>query len=77
MPVKSSLYATKRLKKLRENAGLTQEEFVSMMAVWLDKPISISIVQKWEQGKRPMKPEVVNEIAAYYKVEPKEFVERR
>lgn len=77
MPIRSSLYATSKLKELREQAGLTQQEFVSMMAVWLDESLSLSMVQKWEQGKRPIKPEMVNEIAAYYKVEPKAFVERR
>lgn len=73
----SKLYATKRLKELRETNGLTQEEFVGMLCVWLDKPVSLSTVQKWEQGTRSMNPEVLLEVARYFKVEPKELVERR
>jgi transcriptional regulator with XRE-family HTH domain len=47
------------------------------MAVWLDEPLSISMVQKWEQGQRPINPSMAIEIANYYKVEPKIIVERR
>lgn len=73
----SKLYATKKLKELREAANMTQEEFVNMMAVWLDEPVSLSMVQKWEQGQRPINPNMLLEIAKYFKVEPKELVERR
>lgn len=73
----SKLYPTKRLKELREAAEITQEEFVGLMAVWLDEPVSLSMVQKWEQGKRPINPNMLLEIAKYFKVEPKEIVERR
>ena len=73
----SKLYVTGRLKELRDAANMTQQEFVSMMAVWLDEPVSISLVQKWEQGQKPINPVALLEIAKYFKVEPKELVERR
>lgn len=73
----SKLYATKRLKELREENNMTQSEFVGLLDIWLDEPVSLSIVQKWEQGQRPINPEVLLEIAKYYKVQPKELVERR
>lgn len=73
----SKLYVTKELKRLRESKSMTQEDFAGMMAVWLNEPVSLSMVQKWEQQQRPIKPEAVLEIANYFKVEPKTFVERR
>jgi transcriptional regulator with XRE-family HTH domain len=73
----SKLYVTSRLKELRESNNMSQQEFVQMMGVWLDKPLSLSMVQKMEQGKRPINPELLLEIAKYFKVEPKELVERR
>ena len=73
----SKLYVTNKLKELREAANMSQQEFVQMMGIWLDKPLSLSMVQKMEQGKRPINPELLLEIAKYFKVEPKELVERR
>lgn len=73
----SKLYVTKRLKELREEKDMTQQEFVSLMDVWLDEPVSLSLLQKWEQGQRPINPEILLEIAKYFRVEPKEIVERR
>lgn len=75
--VASKLYATSRLKELREAAGMTQQEFVGMLDIWLDEPVSLSTVQKWEQGQRPINPDTLLEIAKYFKVEPKELVVRR
>lgn len=73
----SKLYVTSKLKELRESANMTQIDFANIMAVWLDEPISISLIQKWEQGQRPINPTALLEIAKYFKIEPKELVERR
>lgn len=73
----SKLYLTPKLKELREANNMSQQEFVSMMAVWLDKTLSLSMVQKMEQGKRPINPELLLEIARYFKLNPSELVERR
>lgn len=56
---------------------MTQEEFVQMLAVWLDKPVSLSTVQKWEQGTMAMQPTQVLELAKFFKVNPSELVERK
>lgn len=73
----SKLYITSRLKELRQANNMTQEEFVSIMTVWLEEPISLSLVQKWEQGLKPINPTSLLEIARYFKVQPAELVERR
>lgn len=73
----NKLYASARLKELREKSGMTQGEFVGIMTVWLDEPISLSMLQSIEQGRRPVKPELVLEIARYFKVEPKELAVRK
>lgn len=73
----TKLYATSKLKELREANNMTQQEFLGMLDVWLDESVSLSLVQKWEQGIRPINPETLLEIAKYFKVEPKELVERR
>lgn len=73
----SKLYLTGKLKELREANNMSQQEFVQMMSVWLDDSLSLSMVQKMEQGKRPIRPELVLEIARYFKVEPSSLAERR
>lgn len=73
----SKLYATGKLKLLREANNMSQQEFVGMLCVWLDKPVSLSTVQKWEQGTRPINPETLLEVARYFKVGPSSLVERR
>lgn len=73
----SKLYAKPKLKELRESNGMSQQEFVGMLCIWLDKPVSLSTIQKWEQGTRPMNPEVLLEVARYFKVNPDVLAERR
>lgn len=49
------LYATKLLKALRIEKGFTQEEMADLMMVILDRNVSHSTYQKWEQGTNPVK----------------------
>lgn len=71
------IYVNGKLKRMRESKNLTQQEFVSIMEVMTDEPISLSVVQKLEQGVRPINPELLLDIAKYFKVEPKQLVERK
>jgi len=73
----SRMFVTKRLKQLREQHKLEQKEFVDLLAVWLDEPVSLSFYQKWEQGQKPIQPIQALELARFFKVNPSELVERR
>lgn len=75
--MKTKIYATAKLKTLRENANLTQEGFVGLLNITQQKPVSLSLVQKWEQGNKPINPYLVLEIAKLFQVQPAYFIERR
>ena len=51
-----------RLKALREQAHLTQREVAKLLDV--DEPT----VSRWESGRRPLPPEVIEKLARVFKV---------
>lgn len=75
MPAK--VYATKRLKQIREDLGHTQKEFASLLTVEIGREITLPIYQKWELGIRPIEPSIALEIAKKYKLDLQDIVERR
>lgn len=53
-----------RLKKLRENAGITQKQLAESLNV------TQTAVNYWENGKREPNKEMIEKIADYFKVTP-------
>ena len=51
-----------RIKTLREQAHLTQREVAKLLDV--DEPT----VSRWESGRRPLSPGVIEKLAAMFKV---------
>lgn len=48
------LFATKKLKEVREQKEMTQQEMADTLALLLDRSVSHSTYQKWEQGSVPI-----------------------
>lgn len=74
---KSELYATTKLKELRELRGYTQKEMADLLSMELGRNVSESLYQKWELGTQNLLPEQVLDISKYFKIDYKELVERR
>jgi len=51
-----------RIRELRERARLTQAELATLLGV------DESDVSRWEGGKRPLSPAIIEQIAAIFKV---------
>lgn len=47
---RKQFYATKRLQEVRNERGLTQQEMADTLSLVLERDISHSLYQKWEQG---------------------------
>jgi transcriptional regulator with XRE-family HTH domain len=73
----SKIYLSKRFKQLREERGISQAEFADLSLLVLGETLSISSVQSLEQGRRALKPELLLEIARYFKVNPNELAVRK
>lgn len=49
------LFATKSLKDVRKDMGLTQQEMADSLSALLSRNVSLSLYQKWEQGQHYVK----------------------
>lgn len=52
---RKQFYATKKLKEIRDERGLTQQEMADALSLILDRNISHSLYQKWEQGTQSVR----------------------
>lgn len=72
-----ALFANSKLKELRENKGYTQLEAVQLFSIEVDKDISLSTWQKWEQGILAVSPDTALMLSRFFRVEVKEFMGRK
>lgn len=72
-----ALFATAKLKEFRENKGYTQLEAVQLLSIEMDKDISLSTWQKWEQGILALNPDTALMLSRFFRVEVKELVTRK
>lgn len=73
---KNRLYATARLKELRESSGYTQQEAADLYTIFSGFDTSASLYQKWELKTEPLDAEKALELARFYKVNVLDVVER-
>lgn len=70
---RKQFYATKRLKEIRDDRGLTQQEMADALGLVLDRNISHSLYQKWEQGTQSVQLKVAIEVCRELEVKMKEL----
>lgn len=75
--MKNKLYATASLGEGRRAKGWTQQQFADILAARVGKPVSLSVVQKWEIGNRAISPDMVVELSSCLNVSVTELVERK
>ena len=73
----SKLYAKAILKEWRENKGYTQQEMVALFSIELDKDLSMSTYQKWEQGTLNLTPDNALELSRFTRIALQDLVERK
>ena len=63
---------TNRIRELRQNARLSQTELAKLLDV------DEACISRWEAGKRPLSPEVIERLARVFKVSSWElFLDRK
>jgi transcriptional regulator with XRE-family HTH domain len=72
-----SLYATKQLKKYRENKGYTQLEAAQLFSIEMEKEVALSTWQKWEQGTLAFTADTALMLARFFRVDLKDLVRRK
>lgn len=70
---KKQIYATPLLKKIRKSKSATQTQMAAAFALMLDRKISPSAYQKWEQGINPLEISDAIKIAAGLKADMKKL----
>lgn len=74
---KAILYATPLLVQKRNEKNMSQKEFADWLTLELGRPVSASIVQKWEQRRERISSELALEIARVIKVQVLDLVKRQ
>lgn len=70
-------YATHRLRKYREERDWSQAQLAEFLSLQLNKSVTRSTVQKWEEGKRGIVAEQALEMSKILKIPVMELVARR
>jgi len=73
----TKLYLTNKLKEWREERGWTQNQVTEFIKLHLNKDVSLSLVQKWEDGIKPITPEMAVELIKIFKISSEDLFERR
>lgn len=73
---RSILYANKELSKRRKARGWTQEQFALLLTLQSGQGVSQSLVEKWENKARTIKPEMALEIATALKSDVREIIDQ-
>ena len=73
----SKLYTTGKLAEARAAKGYTQQELADLLTIETGKQLSISTLQKWEQGQLNITPEWALELSRFLRVELKELLVRK
>jgi transcriptional regulator with XRE-family HTH domain len=73
----AKLYTRPILKSWREEKGYTQQEMVGLLSIELDRDISMSTYQKWEQGTLNLTPDNALELSRFTRIDLQDLVERK
>lgn len=70
-------YPTKAFVQYRLDRDWTQEDMSGFLTLQLGRPFSMSLLQKWEQRTRPVRPEMCIEISKILNINVRELFEMR
>ena len=70
-------YATSKLKQYRDDRDWSQQQMADYLMLQLNKEISRSTIQKWENGERGITADMALEISKVTKIPVMELVARR
>lgn len=70
-------YATSKLKQYRDDRDWSQQQMADYLMLQLNKEISRSTIQKWENGERGITADTALEISKVTKIPVMELVARR
>lgn len=70
-------YATKKLKKYRDDRDWSQQQLADFLSLQLANKISRSTIQKWENQERGMNAELALDISKILDIPVMELVERK
>ena len=70
-------YATPKLKQYRDDRDWSQQQMADYLMLQLNKEISRSTIQKWENGERGITADMALEISKVTKIPVMELVARR
>ena len=73
----SKLYLTLKFKFYRTGKGWTQQQMADYLSVGMDKSVSRSAIQKWEQAHRTIEPVDAMRISELTGISYKDLVERK
>lgn len=62
---------------LREEKKMTQQELADMVSIMQGIKVSMYTIRALEQGQRPITPELLLELAKFFKVNPNELAGER
>lgn len=73
----SKLYVAPELKQLREAKGMTQQELVDILYLTQGVTLTLRMLRALEQGNRAVQPDLLLELARFFKVNPNELAVRK
>lgn len=73
----TKMFANKKMKERRTELGISQTELADLLRAGGDVRVSYSLVQKWEQGIKPLTPTAALEVARMLKISVDQIIERK
>lgn len=70
-------YPTAAFTQYRMDRDWSQQQMADYLTLQLGRPVSKSLVQKWEQGVKPVTPDSCIEIAKILQINVRELFEMR
>lgn len=70
-------YMTNRFKKYRADRAWSRKQMADFLSLSLNRPLSVSTIQKWEDRRLGVKADVALEVAKHLKIDVMELVTRK